>query len=208
MITEPGATSEDDKLRAGAPCIRTQGPTYKPFSYESRSLRSPFFCLALPFLWSERPSLFLPLSPVRAPPASFIRPLALSIFPSSFSSLLPLPPNRPIRLLLSVELPFSSPPEVLLLLAAGQLVRKAPEVFGGVRDTNQGSFVLEPLPVALLLCLPGLGLPLPGLRLGLGFALLGAALGLLGLVAGEGTVGLLGLAHRLVHVPPCLVGIS
>src|SRR5215216_2806156 len=88
MITEPGATSEDDKLRAGAPCIRTQGPTYKPFSYESRSLRSPFFSLALPFLWSERPSLFLPLSPVRAPPASFMRPLALSIFPSFLSSLL------------------------------------------------------------------------------------------------------------------------
>src|SRR5215216_4074797 len=91
MITEPGATSEDDKLRAGAPCIRTQGPTYKPFSYESRSLRLPFFSLALPFLWSERPSLFLPLSPVRAPPASFMRPLALSIFPSFLSSLLLLP---------------------------------------------------------------------------------------------------------------------
>src|SRR5215212_5669065 len=67
--------------------------------YESRSLRSPFFCLALP-------SLFLPLSPVRAPPASFIRPLALSIAPSSLSSLPLLPPSRPICFLLCTRLPF------------------------------------------------------------------------------------------------------
>src|SRR3712207_358045 len=53
-------------------------PSQKPFGYESRSLRLPFFSLALPFLWSERPSLFVLLSPVRAPPASFMRPLALS----------------------------------------------------------------------------------------------------------------------------------
>src|ERR687897_1071311 len=66
--------------------------------YESRSLRSPFFSLALAFRWSERPSLFLPWSPVRAPPASFIRPLARSIFASSLPSLPPLPPSRPIYL--------------------------------------------------------------------------------------------------------------
>src|SRR5215216_7784165 len=58
-------------------------PSHKPFGYESRSLRLPFFSLALPFLCSELPSLFLLLSPVRAPPASFIRPLVLSIVPSS-----------------------------------------------------------------------------------------------------------------------------
>src|SRR5215211_3994892 len=68
---------------AAAPAL-----SQKPIAYESRSLRLPFFSLALPFLWSERPSLFLLLSPVRAPPASFIRPLALSIAASFSSSLL------------------------------------------------------------------------------------------------------------------------
>src|SRR5918995_4963704 len=100
-----------------------------------------------------------------------------------------------------------SPPEVLLL-AAGQPVRKAAQVLGGVRDAAQGALVIEPLPVALLLGLLGLGLgspgllPLPSFGLGLGLALLGAALGLLCLVACQGTVGLLGLAHRLVHRDP------
>ncbi len=71
---------------AGAAC---PGPfKEKSSGYESRSLRLPFFSLALPFLWSERPSLFVLLSPVREPPASFIRPLALSIAPSFLSSLL------------------------------------------------------------------------------------------------------------------------
>src|SRR5215212_1918661 len=86
--------------------------------YESRSLRSPFFCLALP-------SLFLPLSPVRAPPASFIRPLALSIAPLSLSSLPLFPPSRPICLLLSTRLPFvawapptEGPPRSVRLLVA------------------------------------------------------------------------------------------
>src|SRR5215212_6468792 len=129
--------------------------------YESRSLRSPFFCLALP-------SLFLPLSPVRAPPASFIRPLALSFAPSSLSSLPLLPPSRLICFLLSARLlvvagpqttedpPRSvrllgarphlgedaterpwppSPPECLL--AAGQLVCQPAKVLGGVRDAAQ-----------------------------------------------------------------------
>src|ERR671917_1503359 len=72
--------------------------------YESKFLRSPFFSLVLPFLCSERPSLFSFLSPVRAPPASFMRPLALSIAPSSLSSLPPLPPSRPMRSLLSIRL--------------------------------------------------------------------------------------------------------
>src|SRR5918998_2951601 len=70
--------------------------------YFRRSLRSPFFCLVLPFLWSELPSLFSFLSPVRAPPPSFIRPLALPIAPSSLS-LPPLPPKRPMRSPLSVR---------------------------------------------------------------------------------------------------------
>src|SRR5215212_4261858 len=60
-------------------------------------------------------------------------------------------------------------------------------------------------PSSFGLCLPGL-LPLPSLCLCLGLALLGAALGLHGLVAGEGAVGLLGLAHRLVHLPASFPG--
>src|SRR5215213_205040 len=47
---------------------------------------------------------------------------------------------------------------------------------------------------------PGL-LPLPGLRFCLCFPLLGPALGLQCLVAHECTVGLLGLALSLVHLP-------
>src|ERR687893_374003 len=77
------------------------------------------------------------------------------------------------------------------ILAAGQLVR----------DATQGTLILEPLPVSLLLRLlrldlglPGL-LPLLGLGLGLGLSLLGASLGLLGLVADHGAVSLLGLVH-------------
>src|ERR687894_1245622 len=81
-----------------------------PVAQESRSLRFPFFCLALPFLWSELPSLLSFLSPVREPPASFMRPLALSIAPSSLSFLPPLPPSRPIRSLLPVRSPDSLPP--------------------------------------------------------------------------------------------------
>src|ERR671910_845321 len=77
--------------------LRAPASSHEPFGYESRSLRLPFFSLSLPLLWSERPSLLSFLSPVSAPPASFIRPLALSIFPSSLSSLPPLPPSRPIR---------------------------------------------------------------------------------------------------------------
>src|SRR3712207_1932910 len=93
-------------------------PSQKPFGYESRSLRSPFFCLALPFLWSERPSLFLLLSSVRAPPASFIRPLALSIVPSSLSSLPRLPPSRPICFLLgSLVGSIGAKPHVYLLIS-------------------------------------------------------------------------------------------
>src|SRR5215210_3086350 len=44
-----------------------------------------------PRRWSERPSRFVFLSPVREPAASFIRPFALSIAPSSLSCLPLLP---------------------------------------------------------------------------------------------------------------------
>ena len=59
-------------------------------------MRLPIFSLALPFLWSERPSLFMLLSPVRAPPASFMRPLVLSIAPSFLSTLLLLLGTRTV----------------------------------------------------------------------------------------------------------------
>src|SRR5919202_4567688 len=66
-------------------------PFSLPFRHDSRSLRLPFFSLALALLWFERPSLFLLLSPLKAPPASLMRPLALSIAASFLSSLLLVP---------------------------------------------------------------------------------------------------------------------
>jgi hypothetical protein len=92
------------------------------------------------------------------------------------------------------------------ILAAGQLVRDAAQALRRVGDVAQGTLVLQPLPVSLLLRLLGLDLGLPGLLplLGLGLSLLGATLGLLGLVADHGAVSLLGLAHGLVHGPTSL----
>src|SRR5215211_8259147 len=58
--------------------------------YCAKSLAAPFLSLAVPLRWSERPSAFLPLSPVSEPPASFARPLALSRAPSALSLLLSL----------------------------------------------------------------------------------------------------------------------
>ena len=61
--------------------------------YLSRSLALPTLSLAVPFVWSERPSDFLASSPVTAPVASLALPLALSRAPSPLSWLLlfPLP---------------------------------------------------------------------------------------------------------------------
>src|SRR5215218_10786993 len=56
--------------------------------YCARSLAAPFLSLAVPLRWSERPSAFFSLSPLREPPASFTRPLALSTAPSALSLLL------------------------------------------------------------------------------------------------------------------------
>src|SRR5918997_6113547 len=53
--------------------------------YCGRSLAAPFLSLAVPLRWSGRPSAFLSLSPLREPPASFMRPLALSTAPSAMS---------------------------------------------------------------------------------------------------------------------------
>src|SRR5215210_3224562 len=58
--------------------------------YCARSLAAPFLSLAVPLRWSERPSAFLSLSPLREPAASFTRPLALSAAPSALSRLLSL----------------------------------------------------------------------------------------------------------------------
>jgi hypothetical protein len=70
------------------------------------------------------------------------------------------------------------------ILAASQLVRDAAQALRRVGDVAQGTLILEPLPVSLLLRLLRLDLGLPGLLpllgLGLGLSLLGAALGLLG----------------------------
>ncbi len=93
--TESGEVMEEGRLRTAPEAAPSHGRRSRllglllaKWTYPSRSLRAPFFSLSLPFLWSERPSLFLALSPVRAPPASFMRPLALSIGALSLSSLL------------------------------------------------------------------------------------------------------------------------
>src|ERR671912_540985 len=67
----------------------TQQPS-TPLSYVycTRSLAAPFLSLALHLRWSERPCAFFSLSPLRDPPASFTRPLALSRAPSALSLLL------------------------------------------------------------------------------------------------------------------------
>src|SRR5215212_487387 len=55
------------------------------WSYLSRSLALPSLSLAVPFVWSERPSDFLASSPVKAPVASLALPFALSKAPSPLS---------------------------------------------------------------------------------------------------------------------------
>jgi hypothetical protein len=65
----------------------------KDYYYLSRSLALPNLSLAVPFVWSERPSDFLASSPVTAPVASLALPFALSRAPSplSWRLLFPLP---------------------------------------------------------------------------------------------------------------------
>src|SRR5919112_5739948 len=55
------------------------------YYYLSRSLALPNLFLAVPFVWSERPSDFLASSPVTAPVASLALPFALSRAPSPLS---------------------------------------------------------------------------------------------------------------------------
>src|SRR5215210_256685 len=62
-----------------------RAPHFSRLGYLKRSFSLPFFSLAVPLLWSERPSDFLVSSPVTAPAASFARPFALSIAPSLLS---------------------------------------------------------------------------------------------------------------------------
>src|SRR5215213_7204630 len=78
--------------------------------YLSRSFALPFFSFALPLRWSERPSDFLLWSPVTAPAASFIRPLALSAIPSLRSSLLLFPATFPSFRLFAYGSPCGSLP--------------------------------------------------------------------------------------------------
>src|SRR5215208_3672273 len=67
--------------------------------YLSRSLALPSLSLAVPFVWSERPSAFFSLSPVTAPVASLALPLALSSAPSPLSWLLLFLPTCSFSLL-------------------------------------------------------------------------------------------------------------
>ncbi len=60
------------------------------WSYLSRSLALPSLSLAVPFVWSERPSDFLASSPVTAPAASLALPFAL-VLAAAFSAQVMLP---------------------------------------------------------------------------------------------------------------------
>src|SRR5215217_8010470 len=70
------------------PSLLIRWPAQRFNVYCARSLAAPFLSLAVPLRWSERPSTFFSLSPLREPPASFTRPLALSTAPSALSLLL------------------------------------------------------------------------------------------------------------------------
>ena len=63
------------------------------WGYLSRPFALPSLSLAVPFVWSERPSDFLASSPVTAPAASLALPFALSSAPSPlfWPLLFPLP---------------------------------------------------------------------------------------------------------------------
>src|SRR5919107_1775399 len=73
--------------------------TFLEALYLSRSLALPNLSLAVPLVWSERPSAFFSLSPVTAPAASLALPFALSRAPSPLSWLLLFLPTCSFSLL-------------------------------------------------------------------------------------------------------------
>src|SRR5215213_1884363 len=73
--------------------------TFLEALYLSRSLALPNLSLAVPLVWSERPSAFFSLSPVTAPVASLAFPFALSKAPSPLSWLLLFLPTCTFSLL-------------------------------------------------------------------------------------------------------------
>ena len=74
-----------------------ESAVYRSLGYVRRSLALPFLSLAVPFVWSERPSDFFALSPVTAPVASLALPFALSSAPSPLSWLLQTAANSSDR---------------------------------------------------------------------------------------------------------------
>src|SRR5215208_4717801 len=121
------------------------------------------------------------------PPCTFRAIFSFPFRSHAHTGIRPSPRSTPHR----GSLRPPSPPETLLLLAAGQLVRKPTQLLRCVGDAAQRTLVLEPLPVALLLGLPGLFLgspgllPLPGFGLGLRLPLFGTSLGPFRPVAGN-----------------------
>src|SRR5215211_5332277 len=76
------------KKRGGTTTTRPSHTFLKALYYLSRSLALPNLSLAVPLVWSARPSAFFSLSPVTAPAASLALPFALSSAPSPLSWLL------------------------------------------------------------------------------------------------------------------------
>src|SRR5215213_6778674 len=86
--------------KRGAGLLRpSPSHTFLKALYLSRSLALPNLSLAVPLVWSERPSAFFSLSPVTAPVASLAFPFALSKAPSPLSWLLLFLPTCSFSLL-------------------------------------------------------------------------------------------------------------
>ena len=71
------------------------------WSYLSRSLALPSLSLAVPFVWSERPSDLLASSPVTAPAASLALPFAL-VLAAAFSAQVMLPSSIALDAILCI----------------------------------------------------------------------------------------------------------
>src|SRR5829696_8308868 len=86
-----GAEADTHQPLLGGQVIRR---TLGSLGYLSRSLALPNLSLAVPFVWSARPSDFFASSSVTAPVASLALPLALASAPSPLSWLLLFLPTR------------------------------------------------------------------------------------------------------------------
>src|SRR5215217_8441297 len=103
------------KKRGGTTTSQLLIHTFLKALYFSRSLALPNLSLAVPLVWSARPSAFFSLSPVTAPVASLAFPFALSKAPSPLSWLLLFLPTCSFSLLRLGHVQYSVYPYALRL---------------------------------------------------------------------------------------------